>query len=185
MSIYRDDKAAAQPHVLVCSGLDPSGGAGFLADARVVSSLGARPVGVVTALTVQNTLGVQQVQACDAELVGAQLACLLGDVEVHAVKLGILGSPQVARELGYGLDLTAAPVVWDPVAAPSRGRVVFDAGEFAEILKVLTPHLALITPNIIELGLFAGGEITDRESAIAAARAVIARVGDVHVLVKG
>lgn len=184
MSIYRDRRADV-PEVLICAGLDPSGGAGFLADARIVTAVNARPVGVVTALTVQNTLGVQQVQPVDAEIVGAQLAALLGDVEVHAVKLGMLGSVQVAREVAYGLDLTAAPVVWDPVAAPSRGRVVFDGESFGELLALLAPHLTLITPNVIELGLFAGREITGRADAIAAARALIERVGKLDVLVKG
>ena len=184
MSIYRD-QTPAHAEVLICAGLDPSGGAGFIADTRVVTALGARPVGVVTALTVQNTLGVQQVQPVDAEIVGAQLAALLGDVEVQAVKLGLLGSVQVVREISYGLDLTAAPVVWDPVAAPSRGRVIFDAESFEEMLKLLGPHLRLITPNIIELGLFVGREITDRASAIDAAHMLIDRVGKLDVLVKG
>jgi len=184
VSIYRD-KAPPQREVLICSGLDPSGGAGFIADTRVVAALGARPVGVVTALTVQNTLGVSAVQPCDAEIVGAQLASLLGDVEVHGVKLGLLGSPQVAKEIAYGLDLTAAPVVWDPVAAPSRGRVIFDAEAFDEMLKLLSPHLRLITPNLIELGLFAGEEIRDREHAVKAARALAERIGTCDVLVKG
>lgn len=184
MTIYRD-KAPASRSVLICAGLDPSGGAGLIADVRVVTALGARPVGVVTALTVQNTLGVSQVSPVDPELVGAQLGSLLGDIEVHAVKLGILGSPQVAKEISYGLDLTAAPVVWDPVAAPSRGRVLFDAEGFAELLKLLGPHIRVITPNIIELGLFAGEPITSRAQAIDTARALSARVGNVDILVKG
>jgi hydroxymethylpyrimidine/phosphomethylpyrimidine kinase len=184
VSIYRDQ---APPHreVLICAGLDPSGGAGFIADTRVVAALGARPVGVVTALTVQNTLGVQAVQPCDAEIVGAQLASLLGDVEVHAVKLGMLGSPQITREISHALDLTAAPVVWDPVAAPSRGRVIFDADSFDEMLKLLGPHVRVVTPNIIELGLLTGTEVTSREDAIAAARRLAARIGGADVLVKG
>ena len=184
MSIYRD-KPPANRSVLVCSGLDPSGGAGFIADTRVIAALGARPVGVVTALTVQNTLGVSQVSPVDSEIVGAQLGSLLGDVEVHAVKLGILGSPQVAKEISYGLDLTAAPVVWDPVAAPTRGRLVFDGEAFAELLKVLGPHLRLMTPNVIELGLFCNRDVTTREAAVEAARSLIERVFRMDVLVKG
>ena len=185
--MYRD-KPRSDASVLICAGLDPSGGAGFIADTRIVTALGARPVGVVTALTIQNTLGVSGVTPVDAETIGAQLASLLGDVEVQAVKLGMLGSPQIAKEIAYGLDLTAAPVVWDPVAAPSRGRVVFDADSFAEMLRVLSPHLKLITPNTIELGLFAGHDIVDLDDAIREARALVDRVGtagDVAVLVKG
>ena len=182
--IYRDAKRDT-PNVLICSGLDPSGGAGFIADVRVVSALGGRPVGVVTALTVQNTVAVQQALSVEADSVGAQLASLLGDVEVHAVKIGLIGSVQTAREISYGLDLTAAPVVWDPVGAPSRGRVPFDAADFDEMLKVLAPHLRLLTPNVNELGVFAKRVITNQGLAVAAAREIIEQVGELHVLVKG
>lgn len=184
MSVYRD-KPPADRSVLVCAGLDPSGGAGFIADTRVIAAIGARPVGIITALTVQNTLGVQSVQASDAEIVGAQLAALLSDVEVHAVKLGMLGSVQVAKEISFGLDLTAAPVVWDPVAAPSRGRVIFDADAFLEILAHLAPHVRVITPNLIELGLFVGTQIDSLADAEQAARILAARAGGAAVLVKG
>jgi hydroxymethylpyrimidine/phosphomethylpyrimidine kinase len=184
VSLYRD-KPPANRSVLVCAGLDPSGGAGFIADTRVIAALGARPVGVVTALTVQNTLGVSQVAPVDSEIVGAQLASLLGDVEVHAVKLGMLGSVQVAKEISYGLDLTAAPVVWDPVAAPSRGRVIFDAESFDEMLTLLARHLRLITPNVIELGLMCNRDIRHPVDAIHGARALIERIGGIDVFVKG
>jgi hydroxymethylpyrimidine/phosphomethylpyrimidine kinase len=184
VTIYRD-KPPSDRSVLICSGLDPSGGAGFIADTRVIATLGARPIGVVTALTVQNTLGVQNVAPCDAEIVGAQLGALLGDIEVQAVKIGLLGSVQVAKEIAYGLDQTAAPVVWDPVAAPSRGRVVFDADSFLEMLKLLAPHVRLVTPNLIELGLFVGTTIVDRAQAEQAARILSSRAGGADVLVKG
>jgi hydroxymethylpyrimidine/phosphomethylpyrimidine kinase len=162
-----------RPVVLVCSGLDPSGGAGFIADVRVAAALGTRPVGVITAMTVQSTLGVQDVQPVDPELVGAQLSALLGDVEVHAVKIGLIGSPAVARALASALALTAAPVVWDPIGAPSRGRAAFDARCFAELLELLAPHLHLITPNLDELGVFAGRPVVGRDDVITAARRLI------------
>lgn len=183
MSIYRD-KRADVPSVLICSGLDPSGGAGFLADTRVVAALNARPVGVVTSLTVQNTMAVQQLQPVDSELVGAQLAALLGDVEVHAVKIGLIGSVQIAREISFGLDLTAAPVVWDPIAAPSRGRLDFDVGSFGDMLKLLSPHLTLITPNIHELAFFARRDLHERADAVDVAQ-TIADDTKIAVLLKG
>jgi hydroxymethylpyrimidine/phosphomethylpyrimidine kinase len=184
VSIYRDPHGDV-PCVLICAGLDPSGGAGFLADARVVSSLRLRPVGVVTTLTVQNTVAVQQVHPVDAEVIGAQLAALLSDVEVRAVKLGLIGSVQIAREISYGLDLTAAPVVWDPVGAPSRGRVTFDAPAFDEMLALLGPHVRVLTPNVHELADFVGRELRTRDDAIAAARELVGKSSDLHVLVKG
>ena len=101
------------------------------------------------------------------------------------MKLGMLGSTQIAKEVAYGLDLTGAPVVWDPVAAPSRGRVVFDADSFLDMMKLLAPHVRLVTPNLVELGLFVGHEITERAEAEQAARILASRLGGAAVLVKG
>jgi hydroxymethylpyrimidine kinase/phosphomethylpyrimidine kinase len=169
--------ASAAPDVLICAGLDPSGGAGLIADVRIAGAAGVRPVGVVTALTVQSTQGVQSVHPVEAEVVGAQLAALLSDVEVRGVKLGMLGSAAIAREIAEGLHLTAAPVVWDPVGAPSLGDVAFDQGRFGELLRMLGPHLTLITPNAGELAALAGRPVGDLDALAAAARALAGRRG--------
>jgi hydroxymethylpyrimidine/phosphomethylpyrimidine kinase len=184
MTAYRVSQLVA-PNVLICSGLDPTGGAGFIADTRVVMALGGRPVGVVTALTIQNTIAVQQMTPVDPDFFGGQLGTLLGDVEVGAVKLGLLGSPRIAQEIGYGLDRTSAPVVWDPIGQPSRGRVEFDARGFDEILDEIKRHLTLITPNVMELEQLTNKRILSREDAIGAAKKLIDRVGEIAVLVKG
>jgi len=176
--------AVAAPDVLICAGLDPSGGAGLIADVRVASLLGARPVGVVTALTVQSTQGVRSSHPLDAEVVGAQLAALLSDIEVKAVKLGMLGAVDLARAIAGGLHLTAAPVVWDPVGAPSLGDVAFDRDGFEEMLRELAPHLTLITPNMNELAALTGRRIGDLDEVVAAARDLAARAG-AAVLAKG
>ena len=184
MTAYRDTNLVA-PNVLICSGLDPSGGAGFIADTRVVAALGGRPVGVVTALTIQNTVAMQQMTPVDADIFGGQLGTLLGDVEVGAVKIGLIGSVRTAEEIGFGLDRTASPVVWDPIGAPSRGRVELDARHFDEMIDFLKRHLTLITPNVPELEQLTSSRITSRDSAIKAARELIDRIGEVSVLVKG
>lgn len=172
-----------RPDVLICAGLDPSGGAGLIADVRVVAELGGRPVGVATALTIQNTTGVLGAQPCDPELVGEQLTYLMTDVEVRAVKIGMIGSAAVAKAIAGALHLTNAPVVWDPVAAPTRGDGDF-AYSIADAAEQLAPHLALVTPNLRELALLAGCEISDRASIDAAGQALAARLG-CAVLVKG
>ena len=100
----------ALPDVLICAGLDPSGGAGLIADVRVVSELGARAVGVVTALTVQNTTGAIAVEPVAAALVREQLEFLLSDIELKAVKIGMLGASEVAGAIAAALALTAAPL---------------------------------------------------------------------------
>jgi hydroxymethylpyrimidine/phosphomethylpyrimidine kinase len=191
VSPYRDGAAVspegAGPDMLICAGLDPSGGAGLIADVRVASLVGARPTGVVTALTIQNTQGVRSSHPLDADVVGAQIATLLSDIEVKAVKLGMLGAVDIAREIADGLHLTAAPVVWDPVAAPSLGDVTFDRGHFEEMLRELGPHLTLITPNLGELAMLTGRRresLGDLPSLVEAARALAARTG-AAVLAKG
>ena len=100
------------PDVLICAGLDPSGGAGLIADVRVVSALGCRPVGVVTALTVQNTTGGVDTEAMNAERVREQLEYLLSDVEVRAVKIGMIGSLALSTSQSLrftGLSETSPP----------------------------------------------------------------------------
>lgn len=175
------------PDVLICSGLDPSGGAGFLADARVVSMLGGRPVGVITALTVQDTRGMRSCHEIDRDVFGAQLNALLTDVEVKAIKLGLLGSADVVVELDEQLALTQAPLVWDPVAAPTQGDGVFRGprGELlASVLRSLGRHLSVITPNTHELGLLTGAEIGTLVEAVAGAQR-LAQTAKVAVLVTG
>jgi hydroxymethylpyrimidine/phosphomethylpyrimidine kinase len=182
-SAARGDRRPA-PDVLICAGLDPSGGAGLIADVRIASAIGARPAGVVTALTVQDTQGVRSAHPLDADVIGAQLAALLSDIEVKGVKLGMLGAVDVARAIAAGLHLTAAPVVWDPVAAPSLGDVAFDRDGFGGMLRELAPHLTLITPNRGELEALTGRPIGDLDELAAAARQLAASLG-VAVLGKG
>jgi hydroxymethylpyrimidine kinase/phosphomethylpyrimidine kinase len=180
---YRHSGSVARPDVLVCAGLDPSGGAGLIADVRVLAELGARPVGVVTALTIQNTTGVVEWHPCDAEIVGHQLAFLMTDIEVKAVKIGMVGSLSVARAIASALHLTNAPVVWDPVAGPSLGNVAYHES-FEDAVTALRPHLALITPNARELAMLAKLPVTNLETAEVAARVLAAHL-DCAVLVKG
>lgn len=170
--------------MLIVSGLDPSGGAGFLADARVATLLGCRPVGVVTALTDQNSLAVVAANPVDPELVGELLSTLLSDVEVAAVKIGMLGNAATARAVGEALKLTAAPVVWDPVVRPTSGDVRLLFGEPLAALEELSPHLTVMTPNADEAELFTGIRVDDEDSALAAARKLRA-LGVPAVLVKG
>ncbi len=171
-------------NVLVCSGLDPSGGAGFLLDAQVVREAGARPLGVVTAHTVQNTEGVVAAHPMEPEVLDAQLGALLGDVEVAAVKLGMLGSQAVAEVIGAALERVAGPVVWDPVLAPSRGRVAMYVGSVEAAFRALSPSLALITPNAMEAALLTGLPVRERGQAAVAARR-LRELCDAAVLVKG
>jgi hydroxymethylpyrimidine/phosphomethylpyrimidine kinase len=171
-------------NVLLASGFDPSGGAGFLLDSRIVVEAGARPVGVITAHTVQNTESVIAMQPVDAELLDAQLTHLLGDVEIAAVKVGMLGAQAAAEVLGAALQRVAGPVVWDPVLAPSRGRIALYVGSVAAAIAALRPSLTLITPNAMEAALLSGLPVGTTEEVANAARR-LRDVCECAVLIKG
>ena len=183
MNPYREG-ATVRPDVLVCAGLDPSGGAGLLADTRVLHDLGTRPVGVVTTLTVQNTTGVVGGHVVDAEVLGHQLAFLLTDIEVRAVKIGMIGSGELARAIASTLHLTAAPLVWDPVLYPSRGDLPRADAWLVDAMALLSTHLTLVTPNAPELAHMTGLPVRDLAEAEAAARALATGLG-CAVLAKG
>jgi hydroxymethylpyrimidine/phosphomethylpyrimidine kinase len=175
---------AERPDVLICAGLDPSGGAGLIADVRVVTSLGGRPVGVVTSLTVQNTTAVIDTEAMNAAHVREQLEFLLSDIEVRAVKLGMIGSSEIAKSIGQALALTNAPVVWDPVIQPSRGDVPFIDSLFSHAVAALLPHVTLLTPNAQELAFLTGARIATVDDAATVGSALAERLATA-VLVKG
>lgn len=142
--------------LLLIAGLDPSGGAGLFADARVAWEFGLRSAGAATVLTEQDSRGLRRGEPADAEFLGDQLRAVLADTEVAAVKVGALGSEAIAREVSAALELTAAPVVWDPVAQATSGAGALYAGDPAAALAGLAPHLSLVTPNLREAEALAG-----------------------------
>lgn len=172
--------------VLVIAGLDPTGGAGFLCDARVVQDHGLRAVGVVTALTVQDTHGVKSSLPCPAETVGHALVALLSDVEVDAVKIGMLGDEGVAKAVATALAATRADVVWDPVLMPSRGHVPLFRGDLAATARRMLPEVRVVVPNLVEAVALAGQ--TEPLSDVAGMRrcaGVLRDLGAAAVLLKG
>ena len=180
MATSRSDQ---RPSLLVISGLDPSGGAGFIADVRVAEMLAVRAVGVVVALTEQSTTGVRACHPVAAEIIGAQLMALLSDVPVDAVKIGLIPDEGVARAIALALALTTAATVWDPVLQPTAGPVFF-RGDIARAVASLAPHVALITPNAKEAAALTGLPVDSRVQARGAAEALVER-GFPAALVKG
>lgn len=173
-----------EPSVLVISGLDPAGGAGFIADVRVAAAHGLRAIGVVTALTEQDTTGVRAVHPVPADILADQLRAILWDVEVAAVKIGMLGNQAVAEAVAEALHAVAAPAVWDPVLRPTAGRVPLYDGDPARALGLLAGHMTVMTPNLPEAELLWGQPIADLAAMQRAAGELRARVG-AAVLLKG
>ncbi len=136
------------PRVLCIAGTDPSGGAGLLADVKAVAAMGGYGMGVVTAVTVQNTLGVSGVHAIPVETVIAQLDAVADDVQIDAVKIGMLGEAALVEAVGQWLRRRRPPhVVLDPVmVATTGGRL---ASEYAaRMLRELVPLAYRVTPNV-------------------------------------
>src|SRR5262245_7003807 len=107
--------SSAPPAVLACAASDPTGGAGVQADLLTIAALGCHPLSVITALTVQDTSGVEAVQPVEASFVAAQARRLLDELPVAAAKLGVLGTAANARALAQALAAQRAPLVVDPV----------------------------------------------------------------------
>jgi hydroxymethylpyrimidine/phosphomethylpyrimidine kinase len=169
---------------LVIAGLDPSGGAGLVADVRVCEQHDCRPLAVATALTEQSTSEVRAANPVAPTIVGDQLRMILTDVEVAAVKIGMLGSEQITDEVARALELTAAPVVWDPVLRATAGRLRLYEGDPARAIELLDGHVALFTPNSDEAHALTGIQIDSVGDAVAAGMALYQR-GMNAVLVKG
>lgn len=177
------------PRILCIAGTDPSGGAGLLADTKAVTALGGYAMGVVTAVTVQNTRGVMDVHAVPVDTVIAQLDAVADDVQIDAVKIGMLGEASLVDAVGAWLRRRRPPhVVLDPVmVATTGGRLASE--DAAHMLRDLVPLVDLVTPNVPELGVLCGMETaTDIEGIVGQAElvheqsgnAVLATTGDLE-----
>lgn len=143
------------PRILSIAGSDSSGGAGIQADIKTVTMLGGYAMTAITAVTAQNTRGVTMVEALSPALVGAQIDACVSDIGVDAVKIGMLGSPEIAAVVADRLEALSVPVVFDPVMIATSGSVLADAATiagFERLMKLAT----LTTPNVPELEALGG-----------------------------
>ncbi|MDO4959630.1 MAG: bifunctional hydroxymethylpyrimidine kinase/phosphomethylpyrimidine kinase [Prevotellaceae bacterium] len=140
--------------VLTIAGSDPSGGAGIQQDLRTIESLGCYGASVITALTTQNTIGVQGVMPVPVEVVKSQLGAVLSDLDVKAIKIGQIPSAEVAKVLVDVLAVytskTPCPIVLDPVMISTSGRRLMSEDAIDVVVPNLFPLCSLITPNIPE-----------------------------------
>ena len=157
--------------ILIIAGSDSGGGAGIQADIRTVTLLGGHAMTAITAITAQNTLGVQAVHPVPTEMVLAQIDSVVSDIGVDAVKIGMIGSAATANAVADRLAMLAGvPIVFDPVMVATSGSVLADADTVAAFERLMA-IATLVTPNIPELAALGGGEIAIRF--------------DAHVLAKG
>jgi hydroxymethylpyrimidine kinase/phosphomethylpyrimidine kinase len=171
--------------VLIIAGSDPGAGAGLQQDLKAATLLGAYGLTVVTALTIQNSQGVQAVHPLAPEVVAAQLDAVLEDFPVDAVKVGMLATPDIVRTVARRLqDLDPVPLVLDPVLAAGGGFPFLEETGISAIKEELFPLTYLLTPNAPEAARLAGIEVRTPQDLEEAARRLQA-LGPRWVLAKG
>jgi len=173
------------PIVMTFAASDPSGGAGMQADILTLASMGCHPLSVVTAITVQDTLGVEGIQVLDAEWVSDQARCLLEDMPVDAIKIGVLGSLEIIAAIAEIVsDYPDVPLVLDPVLASGRGDEFATEEMTDAIRELLLPHTTILTPNSTEARRLADVDDDDEASLALCAERLIA-MGAEFVLITG
>ncbi|KUF09888.1 bifunctional hydroxymethylpyrimidine kinase/phosphomethylpyrimidine kinase [Pseudoponticoccus marisrubri] len=136
--------------VLTIAGSDSGGGAGIQADLKTVSALGAYGASVITAITAQNTRAVTAVHPVPPEVIAAQVAAVLDDIEVHAIKIGMLGGPALVDCVAEAIAGFAGAVVLDPVMVAKSGDVLLPDDAVDALARRLVPRATLLTPNLPE-----------------------------------
>ena len=172
------------PVVLTIAGSDPSGGAGLQADLKTFATLGAYGAAVVAALTAQNTRGVQGIEPVAPAFVVRQLDSVLADLDVRAIKTGMLGRADVVEALGERLAGVPMPIVVDPVLVATAGQPLTEAAALDPIRRRLLPCAALVTPNLAEAAALTGRAVSSVAEMRAAAQALV-DLGARAALVKG
>ncbi|MBI4350542.1 MAG: bifunctional hydroxymethylpyrimidine kinase/phosphomethylpyrimidine kinase [Elusimicrobia bacterium] len=173
------------PRVLTIAGSDPGGGAGLQADLKTFSAFGVYGLSAVTAVTVQNTLGVRSVNPVAASLVAAQAEAVLEDIGADAVKTGMLGTAGIVRAAAGALKKHPVKnLVVDPVLCAKDGRALLDDKAVGTLIKELLPLALLVTPNAPEAARLSGRKVESAADAKRAAEA-IRGFGPLFVLVKG
>jgi hydroxymethylpyrimidine/phosphomethylpyrimidine kinase len=171
--------------VLIIAGSDSGGGAGIQADIKAVTALNGFAMTAITALTAQNTLGVQGVHPVPVEFLRLQIRSVTDDLGVDAIKTGMLGDSATIDVVAAELDrLPGVPVVVDPVMVAKGGHKLLTDDAVAHLRRTMLPRAALLTPNLPEAALLAGIAIAS-EAQMRQAAEILRSHGATAVLLKG
>ncbi|MGW0914911.1 bifunctional hydroxymethylpyrimidine kinase/phosphomethylpyrimidine kinase [Streptomyces sp. NPDC002784] len=175
---------SAPPRVLTVAGSDSGGGAGIQADLKTMLALGVHGMSVITAVTAQNSLGVQGAWPLPVEAVRAQYRSVVDDIGVQAVKTGMLASAELVEAVAALLGGTDAPVVVDPVGVSKHGDSLLAASALDSVRGTLLPVATVATPNLDEVAQLTGITVESEGDLRRAAAAVLA-YGPRWVVIKG
>src|SRR3954467_4806970 len=177
---------STKPRILVVAGAESGGGAGIQADIKTITMLGGFAMTAVTALTAQNTLGVQDVLPIDPLFVALQMKSVLTDIGADAIKTGMLGSARVVEAVANVCESLAfgVPLIVDPVMVAKGGARLMDKGAHDALVLRLLPLASLVTPNVPEAEILTGMTIKTPRDLERAADALLG-LGPSAVLMKG
>ena len=164
-----------QGRVLIIAGSDSSGGAGIQADIKSCAAFGAYSMTAITAVTAQNTMGVQQIEFLPPELVRAQIRSVLSDIGADVVKIGMLGTKEIIEVVAEEIEPLDAFIILDPVAVATSGDTLLQDDAIAALKDTLLPLADLVTPNVPEAELLTGLKINDVDDLTKAGDALLAR----------
>ena len=181
-----DAPRSSIPNVLSIAGSDPSGGAGLQADLKTFAALGCYGMAAITALTAQNTREVSAIHLPPASFVAAQVATVFADIDVAAVKIGMLGSPAIVAAVAGVLQRHAGiPIVLDPVLVATSGAALGGDDVVAALREHLIPLSTLVTPNLVEAARLAGTGALEDDRAVERAGRDLMCGGGAAWLIKG
>jgi hydroxymethylpyrimidine/phosphomethylpyrimidine kinase len=173
------------PRVLSIAGSDSGGGAGIQADLKTIAALGCYGMTAITALTAQNTLGVRSIHGVPPQMLREQIDAVIEDIGVHAVKIGMLHSPEIVLTVAQAIDRhVLKSVVLDPVMVATSGAVLIDSPAIAVLVRELFGRAMVVTPNLDEAALLVGRPLQDERAMEDAAEELIG-MGARAVLLKG
>ena len=171
---------------LTIAGSDSSGGAGIQADLKTFSALGVYGASVITALTAQNTEGVEAVLVVPPDFVARQIKVVARDLKIGAVKIGMLATAEVIEAVAGALEaLPGVPVVLDPVMVAASGDALLDEDAIETLRSILVPRATLITPNLPEAAKLLGESEAKNEREMVAQAVALRHLGAKAVLIKG
>jgi len=172
-------------HALTIAGSDSGGGAGIQADLKTFAATGVYGLSVITAITAQNTLGVQAVETLSATIVRQQLESVFSDIRIDAVKIGMVADRAIIEEIASALQTYRPPVVIvDPVMVSTSGHKLLDPAQIDALKTILFPQASLLTPNLHEAALLFGSPI-ESHAEMREAAAALAQTFGCDVLLKG
>lgn len=184
-ALLSDMEKSVTSIALTIAGSDSGGGAGIQADLKAFSALGVYGASVITAITAQNTVGVTAVHEVPADVVGAQIAAVLDDLSVGAIKLGMLFSPAIIGQVADHLEGFDGPVVLDPVMIAKSGDALLQDDAVDALIARVLPQATILTPNLPEAARLLEATPAETVTEMAEQGRALLAMGPGAVLMKG